>query len=78
MKFLRQLKNEVVNLAVKVSHNDIVVRSVKTGVQAFVGVLVAGSVLVKDVTSAQALLSAAYAAAVSAAWNSVKEYASSK
>lgn len=57
------------NLVQKVTSNDVVVRAFKTFVQAFVAVI-----LVSDGALNKSVLSAALASALSATWNSVKEY----
>jgi hypothetical protein len=51
--------------------NDIVERAIKTFVQAAVAVVVAGYANVVDVESGKALVVAAIAAGVSAAWNTI-------
>lgn len=56
----------------KLAKNEIVVRAVKTFVQAFAAVVLVGYVQVKDIESAKALAVAAVAAGVSAVWNYVK------
>lgn len=56
----------------KLTENEIVVRAVKTFVQAAIAVVVVGYVSVKDIESAKALAVAAVAAGVSAVWNYVK------
>lgn len=52
--------------------SDVVARAVKTFVQAFLAVLVAGVATVNSVEAGKALFVAALAAGISAVWNSVK------
>jgi hypothetical protein len=51
--------------------NDVVVRAVKTFVQAFLATLAVSVATVQDVPTAKAALVGALAAAISAAWNSL-------
>jgi hypothetical protein len=51
--------------------NDVVVRAVKTFVQAFLATLAVSVATVQDVPTAKAALVGALAAALSAAWNSL-------
>lgn len=53
--------------------NDIVQRALKTFVQAFLATLAVGVATVSDFESAKALLVGALAAAISAAWNTIKK-----
>lgn len=62
LKKLKKLTKEVIS-------NDVVIRAFKTAVQAFVAVLI-----VTDSPLSKTALAAAGAAAISAAWNSIKEY----
>lgn len=62
LKKLKKLTKEVIS-------NDVVIRAFKTAIQAFVAVLI-----VTDSPLSKTALAAAGAAAVSAAWNSIKEY----
>lgn len=62
LKKLKKLTREVIS-------NDVVIRAFKTAVQAFVAVLI-----VTDSPLSRTALAAAGAAAISAAWNSIKEY----
>jgi|VirMetMinimDraft_7_1064189.scaffolds.fasta_scaffold35917_3 hypothetical protein len=62
LKKLKKLTKEVIS-------NDVVIRAFKTAVQAFVAVLI-----VTDSPLSRTALAAAGAAAISAAWNSIKEY----
>jgi len=64
-KFVRELKKQVN----KVLSNDIVVRASKTLVQTFIAVL-----LLSDNPVSTNVLVGAGAAALSAAWNTLKEY----
>lgn len=64
-KFVKELKKQVN----KVLSNDVVVRASKTALQTFVAVL-----LLTDNPASTSALSAAGAAALSAAWNTLKEY----
>lgn len=66
----KSFKENLVNSVKVFLDNDIVKRAAKTAVQAFVAVLV----LTDNPVSKKALV-AAGAAALSALWNSVKEYA---
>ena len=52
-------------------NNDIVVRALKTFVQAFLATLAVGVATVTDFNGVKALVVAAVAAAISAAWNAV-------
>ncbi len=56
---------------VKIAKNDIVVRAAKTFVQATIAVVVAGYADVVSFEDGKALVIAAIAAGVSAAWNAV-------
>ena len=51
--------------------NDIAKRALKTFVQAFLATVAVGATNVTDIASAKALVIAAVAAAISAAWNYV-------
>jgi hypothetical protein len=51
--------------------NDVIVRALKTFIQSFLAVVAVGVVSVQDVNGAKALVVAAVAAAISAAWNSI-------
>lgn len=55
--------------------SDIVIRALKTFVQAAIAVIIVGYVNVKDFDSAKTLAVAAVAAGVSAVWNFVKQTA---
>lgn len=61
--------NKLKKLTKEVISNDAVIRAFKTAVQAFVAVLI-----VTDSPLSRTALAAAGAAAISAAWNSIKEY----
>lgn len=61
--------NKLKKLTKQVISNDVVIRAFKTAVQAFVAVLI-----VTDSPLSRTALAAAGAAAISAAWNSIKEY----
>ena len=51
--------------------NDVLVRALKTFVQAFLATLAVAVVNVHDITTAKAAVVAAVAAAISAVWNAV-------
>lgn len=51
--------------------SDIAVRALKTFVQTFLATVAVGVVAVQDVNGAKALVVAAVAAAISAAWNAI-------
>jgi hypothetical protein len=53
--------------------DDIVKRALKTFIQAFLATLAVGVATVNDFESAKALLVGALAAAISAAWNTLKK-----
>ena len=61
--------NKLKKLTKEVISNDVVIRAFKTAVQAFVAVLI-----VTDSPLSRTALAAAGAAAISAGWNSIKEY----
>lgn len=56
---------------VKLKNNDILVRAVKTFVQAFLATVAVGVTNVTSIDSAQALAIAGVAAGISAVWNFV-------
>ncbi len=51
--------------------NDIAVRALKTFIQTFLATVAVGVTTVADVNGAKALVVAAVAAAISAAWNAI-------
>lgn len=53
--------------------NDVVQRALKTFIQAFLATLAVGVATVTDFESGKALLVGALAAAISAAWNTIKK-----
>jgi hypothetical protein len=55
----------------KLLSNDILVRALKTAVQAFLATVAVGATSVTDVATAKALVVAGVAAAISAVWNSI-------
>ena len=60
------------DLALSLVTNDVVVRAVKTFVQAFLSVVALGATDVIDVDSLKALIVGAGAAGISAVWNSLR------
>ncbi len=51
--------------------NDVVIRALKTFIQTFLATVAVGVATVADVNGAKALVVAAVAAAISAAWNAI-------
>jgi hypothetical protein len=51
--------------------NDVLVRTIKTFVQAFFGSLAAGIVLISDWNGVKSLVVAAFSAGLAAAWNAI-------
>ena len=58
-------------MLVKIKNNDILVRAVKTFIQAFLATLAVGVSNVTDIHTAQALAIAGVSAGISAVWNFV-------
>ncbi len=67
----KSIKDKVLSLVTKVTSNDVVVRAFKTAVQTFVAGL-----LILDGPINKSALVALGASALSAGWNTIKEYRS--
>ena len=61
----------------KEATKDIVIRAIKTFIQAFLSVVIVSLADITDMTTLKAALIAALAAGISAVWNSIKAYKAS-
>jgi hypothetical protein len=67
------MKKKIIKKAKSMDVKDILVRSVKTFLQAFFGTLAVNIATVKDADTGRAALIAAAAAGIAAVWNTAKE-----